>query len=166
MTKPPIATCDQHIAPVVRRCGLALIAVAVSLSWPGSARSGPADDSPLSQLLGIAQQAPMAFPDTLMVRSKTSAQIWGPLFQAQVSRCWQKPDSGKEPRTAETVLRIKLARSGTLDGTPTVVTAARTPYTRAFEHSAIRAVIACQPYHLPDAFFDEWRHFEPVFAEP
>jgi hypothetical protein len=161
-----MATCDLRIAPVVRGCGLAVLAVAVSLTWPGAARSGPADDSPLSQLLSIAQQAPMAFPNTLMVRSKNGPQIWGPLFQAQVSRCWTKPDSGKEPRTAETVLRIKLSRSGALDGTPTVVNAARTPYTKAFEQSAIRAVIACQPYHLPDAFFDEWRHFEPVFSEP
>lgn len=107
----------------------------------------------------------MAFPDTLLARSKNSAQLWGPVFQAQVSRCWKKPDHGKEPRTAETILRIKLARSGALDGTPVVTSNARTPYTKAFEQSAVRAVIACQPYQLPDAFFDEWRHFEPVFGD-
>ena len=134
--------------------------------WPGLAWSGPADDGPLSQLLSIARQGPMAFPDTLMVRSKNSAAIWGPLFQAQVARCWKKPDNGREPRTAETVLRIRLGRGGAVDGAPLVVNAARTPYARAFEQSAVRAVIACQPYRLPDAFFDEWRQFEPVFAEP
>lgn len=133
--------------------------------WPQIASSGPSDDSPLSQLLGLAQQGPMAFPDTLLARSKNSAQLWGPLFQAQVSRCWKKPDPGKEPRATETILRIKLARSGALDGAPVVTSTAKTPYARAFEQSAVRAVIACQPYQLPDAFFDEWRHFEPVFGD-
>ena len=29
----------------------------------------------------------------------------------------------------------------------------------------MRAIIECQPYNLPAAYFDEWKFFEPVFTE-
>ena len=41
----------------------------------------------------------------------------------------------------------------------------RTPYLRVYQESALRAIIECQPYNLPAAYFDEWKYFEPVFTE-
>ena len=29
----------------------------------------------------------------------------------------------------------------------------------------MRAIIECQPYRLPAAYFEEWKYFEPVFTE-
>jgi hypothetical protein len=158
--------CDARRALTIRnRLATALIAGVIASTWPCLAWSGPSDDSPLSQLLGIARQGPMAFPDTLLARSKDSAQIWGPLFKKQVERCWKKPARGDEPQ-AQAILQIKLGRGGALKGAPIIASVATTPHAKAFEQSALRAVIACQPYKLPDALFDEWRHFEPVFGEP
>jgi colicin import membrane protein len=40
-----------------------------------------------------------------------------------------------------------------------------TPYFRVYQESAMRAIIECQPYRLPAAYFDDWKFFEPVFTE-
>jgi len=45
------------------------------------------------------------------------------------------------------------------EGTPA------TPYLRVYQESALRAIIECQPYNLPPAYFDEWKYFAPVFTE-
>ena len=45
------------------------------------------------------------------------------------------------------------------EGTPA------TPYLRVYQESAMRAILDCQPYKLPAAFFDEWKYFAPVFTE-
>ena len=42
---------------------------------------------------------------------------------------------------------------------------AGTPYLRVYQESALRAIIECQPYKLPAAFFEEWKYFAPVFTE-
>ena len=31
------------------------------------------------------------------------------------------------------------------------------PYFRVYQESAQRAIIECQPYNLPAAYFDEWK---------
>jgi hypothetical protein len=36
---------------------------------------------------------------------------------------------------------------------------------RVYQESALRAIIECQPYNLPAAFFEEWKYFAPVFTE-
>ena len=38
-----------------------------------------------------------------------------------------------------------------------------TAYLKIYQESAVRAIIACQPYRLPAAFYDEWKYFAPVF---
>jgi colicin import membrane protein len=45
------------------------------------------------------------------------------------------------------------------EGTPA------TPYLKVYQESALRAIIECQPYKLPAAFFEEWKYFAPVFTE-
>ena len=42
---------------------------------------------------------------------------------------------------------------------------ARDAVLRVYQESALRAIIECQPYNLPAAFFDEWKYFAPVFTE-
>jgi len=40
-----------------------------------------------------------------------------------------------------------------------------TPFGLVYQESALRAIIACSPYSLPAAYFDEWKNFAPVFTE-
>jgi hypothetical protein len=91
---------------------------------------------------------------------------WGPMFKEQVNRCWKVPYGGIENQNPLAVIDIRLKRDGTLDGTPVAETAPTTPYLRVYLESAIRALLECQPYKLPAAFYDEWKYFAPEFSPP
>ena len=83
----------------------------------------------------------------------------------QVERCWKKPYGGIEAQKVEAVFTIRLKRDGTLETMPVPLPGGSSPYFRVYQESAQRAIIECQPYNLPAAYFDEWKFFEPAFTE-
>jgi outer membrane biosynthesis protein TonB len=96
-------------------------------------------------------------------KAADNSATWGSMFKEQVNHCWKKPYGGIEARDAVAVFNIKLKRDGSLEATPVVVGNTPTPFLRVFQESALRAIIDCQPYKLPAAFFEEWRYFQPAF---
>lgn len=94
-----------------------------------------------------------------------NSATWGAMFQSQVDRCWKKPYGGLEPQNPQIVFDIKLRRDGTLEAPPVAEGTPATPYLRVYQESALRAIIECQPYNLPAAYFNEWKYFSPVFTE-
>jgi outer membrane biosynthesis protein TonB len=94
-----------------------------------------------------------------------NSATWGSMFKQQVERCWKKPYGGIEQQKSEAVFAIRLKRDGTLEGMPVPEGTPATPYLRVYQESALRAIIECQPYKLPAAFFEEWKYFAPVFTE-
>jgi hypothetical protein len=98
-------------------------------------------------------------------KAADNSATWGAMFQSQVERCWKKPFGGIESQNPEVAFEIKLKRDGTLEGAPIPEGSPSTPYLRVYQESALRAIIQCQPYNLPAAFFDEWKYFAPVFTE-
>jgi outer membrane biosynthesis protein TonB len=98
-------------------------------------------------------------------KAADSSATWGSMFKEQVERCWKKPYGGIESQNPEVAFEIKLKRDGTLEGSPVPEGTPGTPYLRVYQESALRAIIECQPYNLPAAFFDEWKYFAPVFTE-
>ena len=98
-------------------------------------------------------------------KAADNSATWGAMFKSQVERCWKKPYGGIEALQTEAVFAIRLKRDGTLEGMPAPEGTPATPYLRVYQESALRAIIECQPYNLPAAFFDEWKYFAPVFTE-
>jgi colicin import membrane protein len=94
-----------------------------------------------------------------------NSATWGAMFKQQVERCWKKPYGGIEAQRSEAVFAIRLKRDGSLEGMPVPEGTPSTPYLRVYQESALRAIIECQPYKLPAAFFEEWKYFAPVFTE-
>ncbi|MBX9648226.1 MAG: protein TolA [Xanthobacteraceae bacterium] len=94
-----------------------------------------------------------------------NSATWGAMFKQQVERCWKKPYGGIEAQRSEAVFNIRLKRDGSLEGMPVPEGTPSTPYLRVYQESALRAIIECQPYKLPAAFFEEWKYFAPVFTE-
>lgn len=94
-----------------------------------------------------------------------NSATWGSMFREQVERCWKKPYGGVEAQKVEAVFSIKLKRDGMLETTPVPLPGGSSPYFRVYQESAQRAIIECQPYRLPPAYFDEWKFFEPAFTE-
>jgi hypothetical protein len=91
---------------------------------------------------------------------------WAPAFKQQVERCWKVPViAGNQPSVkVEFILHLK--RDGTLEGPPILgpSNGPLTPYHEAYQQSAQRAIVDCQPYRLPADQFDQWKNFNPVFA--
>jgi colicin import membrane protein len=98
-------------------------------------------------------------------KAADNSATWGSMFQSQVERCWKKPYGGIESQNPEAAFTIRLKRDGTLEGMPAPEGTPATPYLRVYQESALRAIIECQPYNLPAAYFDEWKFFTPVFTE-
>ena len=98
-------------------------------------------------------------------KAADNSATWGSMFKQQVERCWKKPYGGIESQKPEAAFAIRLQRDGTLEGMPVPEGAPATPYLRVYQESALRAIIECQPYKLPSAFFEEWKYFAPVFTE-
>ncbi|MBR0800186.1 protein TolA [Bradyrhizobium jicamae] len=98
-------------------------------------------------------------------KAADNSATWGAMFKQQVERCWKKPYGGIEAQQTEAVFDVKLKRDGTLEGMPVPEGTPSTPYLRVYQESALRAIIECQPYKLPAAFFEEWKYFAPVFTE-
>jgi outer membrane biosynthesis protein TonB len=96
-------------------------------------------------------------------KSADNSAMWGSMFKEQVDRCWKAPYGGVESTNPMAAIDIRLDRSGNLIGAPVPEQAPTTPYLRIYQESAVRAIIACQPYRLPAAFYDEWKYFAPVF---
>jgi colicin import membrane protein len=94
-----------------------------------------------------------------------NSATWGAMFKQQVERCWKKPYGGIEAQRSEAAFAIRLKRDGSLEGMPVPEGTPATPYLRVYQESALRAIIECQPYRLPAAFFEEWKYFAPVFTE-
>ena len=94
-----------------------------------------------------------------------NSATWGSMFQRQVERCWKKPYGGIESQKPEVAFAIRLKRDGSLEGTPIPEGVPATPFLRVYQESALRAIIECQPYKLPAAFYEEWKYFAPVFKE-
>jgi outer membrane biosynthesis protein TonB len=98
-------------------------------------------------------------------KAADNSATWGAMFQSQVERCWKKPYGGIESQNPEVAFEIKLKRDGTLETAPLPEGSPATPYLRVYQESALRAIIECQPYNLPAAYFEEWKYFAPVFTE-
>jgi len=99
-------------------------------------------------------------------KAADNSATWGSMFQDQVNRCWKKPYGGIESHDPHIVIDVKLKRDGTLEVPPLPEATQTEPYLRVYQESALRAIIECQPFNLPAAYFDEWKYFAPVFKEP
>ena len=98
-------------------------------------------------------------------RASDNSATWGSMFRRQVETCWKKPYGGVEQERPEVAFNIRLTKEGKLEAMPKPEGTPSTTYARAYQESALRAIIACQPYNLPAQFFEEWKAFTPVFQE-
>jgi colicin import membrane protein len=94
--------------------------------------------------------------------SMSNAATWGAMFKQQVERCWNKPYGRFDQQKMEAIFSIRLKRDGTLEAQPRTVGGTGDSI---YQESAYRAIIACAPYNLPAAMYDEWKFFEPVFED-
>ena len=95
-----------------------------------------------------------------------NSATWGSMFQDQVGRCWTRTDAGTDKQKIKLEFDVRLNKDGRLAAAPTVRSPLRTNLERSFQEGVIRAILNCQPYRLPQQFFDGqfgWNYFWPNF---
>jgi UPF0716 family protein affecting phage T7 exclusion len=104
-------------------------------------------------------------PSNVSKSPSDNSATWGAMFKSQVEKCWKKPYGGSETKMTEAEFNIRLKADGSLESTPVAVNSTTSPYVKAYQESAMRAVVDCQPYRLPGEHYNEWRYFTSVFTE-
>lgn len=131
------------------------VCAAQSFSLPGRAMRQP--NAPLPS-------APLSMTPTASAPKRFNTDVWASSFKTQVNRCWKKPDNiNKE--MIEVAFVLKLRPDGAVETVDLSKSNPTTALGMAYQASGLRAIMACQPYHLPKEYYDEWRFFVPVFAE-
>jgi outer membrane biosynthesis protein TonB len=90
------------------------------------------------------------------------------LLRKQVLPCYHPPGGGIDTSSIVTLLSIKMKRDGTVasvqSGQQTGTNDQNRPYARQTAEAARRAVLTCQPFHLPDELYEGgWEDFDFVF---
>lgn len=96
-----------------------------------------------------------------------NSATWGAMFKQQVERCWTKPYGG-EKRLPMVSIIVRLGRDGTLQAQPRLEQPASDPTLRAYQETAIRAMLQCQPYRLPPTMYEGeygWNYFTADFVD-
>ena len=90
--------------------------------------------------------------------------LLGAMMKRAVSRCWNI-NSGLEGADQVIVeLEIRLGQDGRLSGQPVVVNSGRGAIFQDAVNSAVRALIQCEPYDLPQQFYKGgWDHMVVTF---
>jgi len=77
---------------------------------------------------------------------------------AQVKPCYQIPTGGAGSEQIVTILRLRMARDGSVSSATVTghngVTPANQPYVQQMDDAAKRAVLRCAPLHLPADLYD------------
>lgn len=139
-----------------------------SLSRMLAAKAGPSPRPARINSAAIGSAVGRAAPRgaaSLTVRQRTNLED---MIRSQITPCWNPPVAEDASTRLVVVMRIKLDRSGALNGSPTVSavkgqTDANAAYGRALAGSVRRAVMRCAPLKLPPELHEAWADVELNF---
>ncbi len=128
-------------------------------------RTKPA--APSLDTAALAKSLDAALPHSAHADPRATATLQAAI-RAQIAPCWNPPIGGADVRKMTVLLHIELARDGSVQGRPMLVsqtgaTAGNADYARAFAETARRAVLRCAPLKLPAELYDQWKSFELNF---
>ncbi|MCO4317652.1 hypothetical protein M8997_010690 [Phyllobacterium sp. 21LDTY02-6] len=77
-------------------------------------------------------------------------------LKGAIQKCWNVPAGAEDADGLLVTVKMRLTRSGEIEGTPEVSGSGSSPVQRAAVESARRAVLRCAPYSLPQEKYDTW----------
>ena len=93
-------------------------------------------------------------------------------FRDSYKNCWNLPPSNPSGENYVFDVRVTFKPDGSLASRPVMLNPPHDPEWRAHADSVMRAVLRCNPLHIPAQYapyFDQWRskivHFDPSSAE-
>jgi colicin import membrane protein len=140
------------------------------------------DPNAIAKLIGQAKPAPtrqMASMTALgsptqnapRMSPSLSASLDGWLQEAYLN-CWTQPPTMPEGVRYVAQVRVSFNADGSLSAEPQLVNPPSDPAWRAYAESSMRAVLKCNPLHVPPQYvpyFEQWKvktvHFDPQDAQ-
>jgi hypothetical protein len=139
------------------------------------------DPNAIAKLIGqskVAEAAPNAAPRQGLA-NRHSAQMSVSLenglnawFTDSYKKCWNLPPTNPAGETYVFNMRVTFNADGSLAARPVLLNPPHDPEWRAHADSVLRAVLRCNPLHIPAQYapyFDQWRtkivHFDPSSAD-
>lgn len=125
-------------------------------------KSGSPDPNNDRNLPKGAQAGAPEGRDSRLTASQVS--LLGAIMKREVARCWNI-NSGLEGIDRIVIeIEIKLRPNGRLDGQPKVVSRGRGAIFQDAANNAMRALVQCEPYNLPQRFYKGgWDHMVVTF---
>ncbi|MBU2533427.1 MAG: cell envelope integrity protein TolA [Alphaproteobacteria bacterium] len=100
--------------------------------------------------------------DTQLTASQRS--LLGAIMKREVSRCWNINSGLAGIDRIVVDIEVKLSPNGRINGQPKVVSSGRGPIFQDAANNAMRALIQCEPYNLPQQFYKGgWDHMVVTF---
>jgi colicin import membrane protein len=142
----------------------------------------PYDPNAIAKLIGQAKPAPNRQVASLTpLGSQTqnaprmspslSASLDGWLQEAYLN-CWTQPPTMPQGEKYVALVHVSFNPDGSLAAQPQLVNPPSDPAWRAYSESAMRAVLKCNPLHVPPQYvpyFEQWKaktvHFDPQDAQ-
>ena len=150
---------------------------------PKEATKPPAksyDPNAIAKLIGQTKMAdatptgatPQGLPTQHSARMSPSlSSALDAWFTEAYLSCWTPPPTTPEGERYVADVRVIFNSDGSLSGQPLLVNPPRDPAWRAHAESAVRAVLKCNPLHVPPQYapyFEQWKsktiHFDPQDA--
>ncbi len=82
---------------------------------------------------------------------------------SRVSSCWNMPIGQLGAENIEVKVHLKLKIDGTLAARPLIKASSNNIIGKVIEETAVRAVLACQPYKLPISKYRNWKDMVLIF---
>ena len=79
------------------------------------------------------------------------------VINSALQQCWNKPAVGGGERAPVVKIKWRMRQDGTVDGLPQVVDRITSPLAQAAADAAVRAVVKCERFALPQAKYAAWR---------
>jgi colicin import membrane protein len=139
------------------------------------------DSTAISKLIGQTKTADASSAETtpqglanhhatrMSVSLENALNEW---FRDSYKNCWNVPPSNPSGENYVFDVRVTFNPDGSLANRPVMLNPPHDPEWRAHADSVMRAVMRCNPLHIPQEYapyFDQWRsktiHFDPTSAE-
>lgn len=107
-----------------------------------------------------AEAKAAAQPERASVSDRLKAAELARMIRGQMARCWRVDAGARDAEDTVIRVRVQLNPDGTVIGRPQVVDGMRMAsdgYYRSAAENAMRAILECQPFELPQREYTLWR---------
>ena len=159
--EPPLSKEPPKKAPKKKGFDITKLQAQIN-QLPDAAPDGGSDGTPDPQAKTTAAAIGVKKPTGTQL-SATESQMFLGIFGSKVKTCWTVLAGATDARDLVVPVSFDLGQDGRLLSEPVVTGASSSPLFALAAENVVHAIKQCEPYALPPASYDKWRHWEIDF---